>query len=239
MCQYISPTAEVADACVIGRNVVIEDEASIGRSCEIGHGTVIVRGTVIGDNVSINANSVVGRQPMSGASSSRRTSAQPPLTIGDDVVIGACTVLYAGSVIADRVMIADLATVREGCTIGNASIIGRSVTVECNTVVGARSKIQTACHLTGDMVVEEDVFFGPQVVTMNDKYMDTADVELKGPHIKSGAAVGSNSTILSGITIGEKATVGAGAIVTKDIPDGVVYISERGDRFIEKRSSRT
>jgi acetyltransferase-like isoleucine patch superfamily enzyme len=167
---------------------------------------------------------VLGKQPKSSKSSTRKTKDEKPLEIGNGAIIGAGVVLYAGTVIEDEAMVADLATIRERCRIGRSAIIGRSVTMEYETIVGARTKIQTACHITGNMVIEEDVFFGPEVCTMNDKYMDRVELEFEGPHVKKGAAIGSNATLLAGITIGEQATVGAGSVVTKDVPDGATYV---------------
>lgn len=224
MASYIAEGATVDPGCKVGKNVVIEDGVIIGEGCEIGHGAVIFEGTSIGMNVSIQANSVIGRQPKSGAGSTRLTGEEEPLKIGDDVVIGACVVLYAGTVVEDEAMISDLATIRERCRICREAIVGRSVTMECNSVIGPRSKIQTACHITGDLVVEEDVFFGPEVCTMNDKYMGTRETEYRGAHVKKGAAVGSNATLLPGVTIGEGSVVGAGSVVTGDVPDGETYV---------------
>ena len=224
MCDFIAESARVDPTSTIGRNVVVEDEVRVGRGCRIGHGVVICSGTSIGDGVSVGHNSVIGMQPRSGARSTRPVSPQPPLRIGSGVVIGSCVVLYAGTEIEDDSMIADLASVREGCRVCRGAIIGRAVTMECNSVIGPRSRIQTACYITGEMVVEEDVFFGPEVCTMNDKYMGARDVEYRGPHVKKGASVGSNSTLLPGITIGEGAVVGAGSVVTSDVPPGETYV---------------
>lgn len=67
------------------------------------------------------------------------------------------------------------------------------------------------------MIIEDHVFFGPLVTSMNDKYMDRAEETFKGPHVKRGARIGGNATLLPGITIGEEAVIGAGAVVTKDV----------------------
>jgi acetyltransferase-like isoleucine patch superfamily enzyme len=209
MTTVISEKASVAPDVSIGENVVIEDGVSIGAGSEVGHGTVICKGARIGENVSIEQNSVIGRQPKSGARSRRKTGEREPLQIGNGVVIA---------------MIADLASIREDCHIGKAAIIGRTVTVECNVRVGARSRVQTAAHLTGELVIEEDVFLGPEVVTMNDKYMGRGDRGYAGPHIMSRARVGSNSTLLPGVVVGEDAIVGAGAVVTKDVPAGETHV---------------
>ncbi|PQP85688.1 hypothetical protein CPT76_34390 [Paenibacillus sp. AR247] len=70
------------------------------------------------------------------------------------------------------------------------------------------------------MIIEDNVFIGPEVSTSNDKYMEPTKVPLKGPHIKKGARIGNNATLLPGIVIGENAVIGAGAVVTKDVTDG-------------------
>ncbi|MBU4174949.1 MAG: N-acetyltransferase [Actinobacteria bacterium] len=234
MCLFVAEDVQIPEDVRLGKNVVIEDSVTIGSGCDIGHGVIIYSGTAIGANVSIGANSIIGRQPKSGVSSTRKTGKEPPLTISDNVVIGSGAVIYAGTTVEKDAMIGDLAAIREHCKICEAAIIGRSVTMECNSIIGPRSKIQTACHITGDLVVEEDVFFGPEVVTMNDKYMETRDFGLKGPHVKKKAAIGSNSTILAGVTIGEGAIVGAGSVVTKDVPKGMTYCGTPA-RPLEKR----
>ena len=77
--------------------------------------------------------------------------------------------------------------------------------------------IQTACHITRGARIEDDVFIGQGVVTLNDTLQDT---ELRYPVIMKGARIGGGSLILPGITIGENAFVGAGSVVTRDISSG-------------------
>ena len=224
MTTVVSEKASVAPGVTLGENVVIEDGVTIGTGSEIGHGVVICRGTTIGEKVSIEHNSVIGRQPKSGARSRRKTGEREPLVIGSGAVIGAGVVLYAGSVIEEDAMVADLASIREDCHIGKAAIIGRSVMAECNVTVGPRSRIQTASHLTGELVIEEDVFLGAEVVTMNDKYMGRGVKEYSGPRIRNRERVGCNATVLPGVVIGEDAIVGAGAVVVKDVPTGETHV---------------
>lgn len=224
MCEFISETARIGKATKVGRNVVIEDEVIIGDGCGIGNSTVIKAGTHIGNSVIVGDMSVLGKQPLSAKASKRKAKIQPPLVIEDGAIIGAGVVIYAGTHIGSRAMVADLAGIRESSQICAEAIIGRAVTMEQNCRIGQRTRVQTACHLMGDMVVEEDVFFGAGVCTTNDKYMGTRDVEYKGPYVKKGAAIGSNSTLLPGVVIGESAIVGAGAVVTGDVPDGATYV---------------
>jgi UDP-3-O-[3-hydroxymyristoyl] glucosamine N-acyltransferase len=234
MCKCIDSTATLGSDCSIGENVVIEESVTVGSGCRIGHGVVIYKGTVIGDNVSIAPNSVLGKQPKSGVMSSVKTESQPPLRIGNGVVIGSCVVLYAGSSIENSAMVADLASIRERCVIGDSSTIGRCVCVEFNVSVGARTRIQCACVLTGNMVIEEDVFIGADVIFVNDNYMASLEMPLSGAHVKKGTKIGNNSTVLAGLTIGENCFIGAGALVDRDIPDGHMFVTDRSPRlFLE------
>jgi len=238
MCKRIASSASVGQGCLLGENTIIEEDVIIGDECSIGHGVVIQAGarigekvtighnvviyvgTEIGDGVDIRDNSVLGRPPKSSAISTRKVERElPPLQIGDHSIIGACVTLYAGTRVGVGVMIADIASIRELCDIKDHAIVGRGVVVEYETVIGGNSKIQAGCHITGNMIIEDHVFLGPEVTTANDPYMDRVKGEFKGPHIKRGARIGSNATLLPGVVIGEDAMVTAGAIVGTDVPD--------------------
>ena len=80
-------------------------------------------------------------------------------------------------------------------------------------------------------MIEDDVFIGPRVVTLNDKLKGDA---LSYPHICTGAKIGGGSVILPGVTIGKKAVVGAGSVVTRDVPPGVTVIGNPA-RSIDKK----
>jgi len=202
----------------IGQNVVIDSEVVIGEGAHIGHNVVIHRPTIIGKNAWIDDGAVLGRVPRSGSSSKRKADqCRPPLEIGDDCVIGVHAILYQGTKIGNRVLVGDLASVREGNVVGDRSIIGRLVMVEPNTQIGADVVIQTGSHITGDAILEDGVFIGDEVSTSNDNGMGKGNDGYKGCHIKSGARVGSNATLLPGITIGEDAIVAAGSIVARDV----------------------
>jgi UDP-3-O-[3-hydroxymyristoyl] glucosamine N-acyltransferase len=238
MCKQIAVSAAFGQHCLVGENTIIEENARLGDECSIGHGVVIqagarignkvtighnvviYAGTVIGNGVDIRDNSVLGRPPKSSAISTRKVERSlPPLQIGDNAVIGACVTLYAGTKVGPRVMIADMASIRELCEIKNDAIVGRGVIVEYETVIGEETKIQAGCHLTGNMIIEDHVFFGPHVTTANDPHMDRVKGEFKGPHVKRGARIGTNATLLPGVVIGEDVVVTAGALVGSNVPD--------------------
>lgn len=225
MSQHIADSAKIGDGCVLGENVVIMENAQIAENVYVGHNVVIRQGTKIGRNTYIDDGSILGRAPRSGSSSYRQASQDiPPLEVGDDCVIGANAILYRGTRIGNQVLIGDLASVREHNVVGDRSIVGRLVMVEPNTIIGRHVIIQTGTHITGDAVLEDDVYMGDEISTTNDNNMGRGEGEYKGPHIKKAARIGSNSTLLPGVTIGENAVVGAGSVVTKDVPANTVVI---------------
>src|SRR5699024_3339489 len=98
----------------------------------------------------------------------------------------------------------------------------RAAIVELNTVIGKSCTIQTQAYITGDTILEDHVFIGPCVSMSNDKYMGAKEYPLKGPYIKTGAKVGNNASLLPGVVIGTDTIIGAVAVVTRDIDNGIV-----------------
>ena len=117
-----------------------------------------------------------------------------------------------------------------GCRIGDETRIGPFVEVQRDAVIGARCKIQSHAFVCSGVEIEDDVFVGHGVVFINDKFpratgetgrpKGEADWELLRTVVRRGAAIGSGATILGGLTIGEEALVGAGAVVTRDVAAG-------------------
>ncbi len=219
----------VPASVTLGSNVVIMDEVEIGEDCRIGNNVVIYPKTSLGRGVTILDNAVLGRLPLSAGNISRPLPGDyQPLRIGDHSVIGACVVLYTGTRIANNVLICDLSSVREACDIDEFVVLGRGVMVQPETRIGARTRIMDMCHLPGDMVIEEDVFFSVLVGAASENSLGRAgdEVTLKrgGPHVKRGAYVGVGAIMLPQTTIGENAVVGAGALVTRDVPPETVVM---------------
>jgi acetyltransferase-like isoleucine patch superfamily enzyme len=119
-----------------------------------------------------------------------------------------------------------------GCEIGDESKVGAFVEIQKNATVGKRCKISSHTFICEGVTIEDNVFVGHGVVFINDLYprATTADGQLQTEQdwkvvptlIKKGASIGSGATILANITIGENAIVGAGSVVTKDVPAGAV-----------------
>ncbi|MBX5223509.1 acyltransferase [Rhizobium sp. NLR8a] len=119
-----------------------------------------------------------------------------------------------------------------GCTIGARTRIGTFVEIQKNVVVGKDCKISSHSFLCEGVTLEDGVFIGHGVMFTNDTYprainpdgslQTEADWVLIPTLVKRHASIGSNATILPGVTIGEAAQVGAGAVVTKDVPEGAI-----------------
>ncbi len=121
-----------------------------------------------------------------------------------------------------------------GCEIGEGSKIGAFVEIQKNARIGRNCKISSHTFVCEGVTIEDNVFVGHGVVFINDSYpratmpdgtlQTDADWKVETTVVKKGASIGSGSTILSQVVIGEKALVGAGSVVTKDVPPGAIVV---------------
>jgi acetyltransferase-like isoleucine patch superfamily enzyme len=121
-----------------------------------------------------------------------------------------------------------------GCSIGNETSIGTFVEIQKGASIGKRCKISSHTFICEGVTIEDGVFIGhgvtfindsrPKAVTADGKLSTEADWTLQRTLVKAGAAIGSGATILGGLTIGENALVGAGSVVTKDVPDDTTVV---------------
>lgn len=119
-----------------------------------------------------------------------------------------------------------------GCTIGDNTKIGTFVEVQKNASIGRNCKIQSHTFICEGVTIEDDVFVGHGVIFINDKYpratngsgglQSETDWAVIPTSVQKGASIGSGSTILCNVTIGEKAIVGSGSVVTKDVPPNTI-----------------
>ena len=119
-----------------------------------------------------------------------------------------------------------------GCEIGDESKIGTFVEIQRGAKIGRRCKVSSHTFICEGVTLEDEVFVGHGVTFTNDllpratnsdgSLQTTADWKCDQTLVKKGASIGSGATLLCGITIGEKAVIGAGSVVTKDVPPGVI-----------------
>lgn len=234
----LDPSVRWGSNVIVGQHAVIEPYAIIGDDVAIGHGVVIKEGTIVGNRVTIGDLSVLGKTPSANKKKAVKPTAElPVLTIGEGAKIGSGCVIYRGVTLGVDVLVGDLAGIREQVEVGESSIIGRNVAIEPHTVIGSFVTIQTSSYITSNMIIEDGVFIGPCCSTSNDKYMGRGDYPHLGPVIRKGARIGNNATLLPGITIGEGAMIGAGAVITRDVPPYVTYVGNPGKPLLERRES--
>jgi acetyltransferase-like isoleucine patch superfamily enzyme len=121
-----------------------------------------------------------------------------------------------------------------GCEIGDETKIGAFVEIQKNATVGRRCKISSHTFICEGVEIEDNVFVGHGVTFINDSYprattpsgelQTEADWKVERTVVRKGASIGSGSTILSRLTIGQNAIIGAGSVVTRDVPDHAVVV---------------
>ncbi len=119
-----------------------------------------------------------------------------------------------------------------GCEIGDDSKVGAFVEIQKNAKIGRNVKVSSHTFICEGVTIEDNVFIGHNVSFINDKYPRSTnlggglqteeDWKVVSTLIKEGASIGTSSTILCGVTIGENAIIGAGSVVTKDVPPNVI-----------------
>jgi acetyltransferase-like isoleucine patch superfamily enzyme len=143
-----------------------------------------------------------------------------PFTQGAHCVVDPNVDLGRGTRLGNFVLIRSNTRIGEDCTVGSHADI------EGDVIIGHRVSLQSYCYITRGVVIEDDVFCGPRITTMNDKRICYRRVNLEfnrsAPRILRAARVGGGSVLMPGVTIGENAFVAAGSVVVRSVPDGVI-----------------
>jgi acetyltransferase-like isoleucine patch superfamily enzyme len=182
---------------------------------------------VLGEGVKVLEHAVVGKQPTLSPRSTAKREPLPPTEIGDGTIVSTGAIVFAGSTIGAGCILGDQSCVRERVSIADDVVVGRGSLVENDTTIGSGTRIQAEAYVTAYSTLEEDVFIAPCVVTTNDNFMGRTEQRkalMKGPTIRRGARIGGGAILCPGIEVGEEAFVGAGAVVTKDVPPRKVVV---------------
>ena len=198
--------------------LLLGDGVSLADDVEVGGNVVVHAGTTVGAGAQIQDGAILGMPLALGAHSQASRNPLPPLVVEEGARICAGAIVLAGSRIGRRAMVGDRAHVRERVTIGPETTIGTGSAVDNDVEVGARVRVQTGCYLTAFSRIEDDVFVAPGVLTTNDKAAGRGH-ELAGVVLRRACRIGGGAVLLPGIEVGEEAFVGAGAVVTRDVPE--------------------
>jgi acetyltransferase-like isoleucine patch superfamily enzyme len=176
----------------------------------------VAAGVSLADPHRIDPLAVIGEQP-------GRAIADLTLHLGPHALVRAFSVIYAGSRIGHHLETGHGAVIREENTVGDHLSIWNYSTIDYGCVIGNNVRIHSNVYVAQFSTLEDDVFLAPGVTIANDRHPICRDC-MKGPTIKRGARVGINATLLPEVVIGEGALVGAGAVVTHDVPSGSVVV---------------
>jgi acetyltransferase-like isoleucine patch superfamily enzyme len=220
----ISKKASIGSNTVICEGVIIEDNVTIGDNCYVDYHTIIKENVNIGDNTFIGANCILGEFLMDFYQD--RINKQHPLSIGSGCLIRSGSIFYGGCTIGEHFQCGHHVSVRENSTIG------------CHTSVGTLGDIQGNCEIGEYVHLHSNVFVAPHtiignycwifggVVITNDP-TPPSDVVM-GAKIDDFAVLCAGAVLLPGVHVGKDALVGAGCILTKDVPEGRAFVGNPG-----------
>ena len=211
----------------IGSEAYVDDEATLGNNVSIGRFAEVLSGAAIGDNCVIGSRCIIGhpsklelqRADFSAASSrvSDLIVKEPVTKIGAGAIIRSGSVIYRHVVIGERLRTGHNVLVREHVTIGDHCVVGTSAILDGYIRLGSNSMIQSSCYITQSTTIGKGVFISPGCAFFDNRKIILGE-GLERTTIQDYVRVGGGTTILPGITIGKYALVGAGSVVTKDVP---------------------
>ena len=145
-----------------------------------------------------------------------------PVTIGEDCIVRDNVVLGTGTTFGNKVLVGFQCVFRRNIRVGDNVTFAHIVSIQRDIVIGNRCRVSALTHLAGGTVLEDDVQIGAGVMTVDDNTLRWPTRELKASVYRRGSRIGSGCTILGGLEIGEHTLVGAGSLVTRSLPPGVV-----------------
>lgn len=205
--------------------------ASTPADVEVAPTALVLAGVRLGPGSRVGEYCIVGEPPGGATTATAKREAidgheyAGPLTvIGAGALLRSHTVVYAGNRIGDRLQTGHHVLVREDNEVGDDVSVGTGSVVEHHVRIGHRVRLHTGVFVPEYCVLEDDCWLGPRVVLTNAPRPRCPDVAacLRGVRVGRRAKLGANATVLPGLTIGEDALVGAGAVVTGDVPPRAV-----------------
>jgi len=208
MTRFISTNAVVygyvGDSIILGETI-------------IGVGTLIEENVIIGHPTEKTLRNLITSKRLDLKEISEISKGAK---IGKECIIRSGTVIYENVIIKDYVRTGHNVLIREGSVIGEESLIGTGTLLDGTVKIGRHVNVQSNVYLPHLTVIEDDVFIAPNVCFTNDPY--PRSTQLIGVRVEKEAIICANATLLPGIRIGKRSVVGAGSVVTRDVPSGQV-----------------
>jgi len=218
---YISERAKIRGSVIFKGSVVL-------GSSEINEGSIIFPLVIIGFPVRAKIKDMVAALASIKINDSRLEEIKEldKLSTGSQIgmynIIRSLSVIYEDVRLGNNVELGHHVMIREQTNVGDYTLIGSGTIIDGKCIIGSRVSIQSGVYIPTGTVIGNNVFLGPRVVITNDKY--PASKKLVSTVIEDNVVVGANAVLIAGIRVGEGAVIGAGSVVTKDVPPfKVVY----------------
>lgn len=239
---FIAESVKLPEDIVIGNNVSIQDDVEIGAGTKIKDGTFLCSGSRIGvgsyldfgvivrENVILGENAFVGARCILGEYLmdfiETRDIQQHQTIIGNNAVIRSETIIYGDNAIGDNFQTGHRVTIREKSHIGRNVRIGTLSDIQGDCQIGNYVSIHSNAHIGMKSVIKDYAWIYPYVVLTNDP--NPPSDQVLGVTVEEFAIVATGSVVLPGRVIGRDSLVGAGAVISKDVPDGKVVVGNPG-----------
>jgi acetyltransferase-like isoleucine patch superfamily enzyme len=226
----IEGEVKLGQGCFVEAFVLIRGKVNVGKRSFVGSGSYVLGPASIGNRVFLGHKTTIGFPLQKQIKQFQKGTIEAPWTgsestkIGDECIIRSGSVIYEGSHVGGNVRLGHNVLIREQVRIGDDTMVGSGVIIDGKSVIGSKVSIQSNAYIPWNSKIEDHVFLGPNCILTNDKYLMRRSYELNGPVIREGASVGAGAVIMPNIEIGTEAVIGAGAVVTKDVPSrAIVY----------------
>ena len=213
------------DNVFIGNNVKIENDVILEDNVYIDHNSIIRSGVHIGKGSYIGCNCIVGEYYGSYLMNTEEFKSCR-LEIGEGAIIRSGTIIYTDSKIGVAFQTGHRVTVREKCTLGEHVRVGTLSDVQHSCVIGDYVSLHSNVFLGEETVIKDFVWIFPGVTITNDPTPPSNN--LKPVTVEQYAVISARAVLLPGIVVGKNSLIGAGSVVTKDVPDEKVVIGSPG-----------
>jgi acetyltransferase-like isoleucine patch superfamily enzyme len=220
-------TASIGEGVAIGEFAVVRPGAVLGDRVTIHPHVTIEAGVEIGADTEVLPGAYLGQQPQAVGAILRRPDFREVLQIGPGCSIGAHAVVFYDTEVGPDTLVGNGAFIREASRIGGHCVIGRGVGIDRDVEVGDDTVVISNALIGSKSRIGKEVFIGPAVVTTNDNALGAegwVEEQVAGATIEDRAKIAGNAILLPGVTIGRDAVVGAGSVVTRDVPPGTTVV---------------
>lgn len=214
----ISKTAQIAATAVIRDGITIEDDVVVGENCYLDYGCILRSGVTLGEGCYVGPYCILGELQMD-FHLDRTIQTIHPLQIGKNALIRSHSILYGGSTFAEGFQTGHHVTVREGTKAGKHLRIGTLTDIQGHCTIGDYVNMHSNVHIGMHTKIGNYVWIFPYCVFTNDPVPPSEIAN--GCTIGDYSIIATGTVLLPGINMGEHSFVGAGGVVTKDIPENM------------------